>query len=95
MQIISHIIMIDGEARIERKPHLKAEMVARMFINGDYSIEEVMQHYDLTPSEVHAALAYYYDNRPALDAAYGAALEQIEQSALTLETFKARVSRKP
>lgn len=93
MQIVSHITMIDGEARIERKPHLKAEMVARMVVDGDYSVEDAMRHYDLTPGEVHAALAYYYDNRAELDAEYAATIDEIERNGLTLEQFKAKLSQ--
>ncbi len=92
MQIVSHIVLIDGVARIERKPHLKAEMVARMIVDGDYSVEDVMRHYDLLPGEVHAALAYYYDNRAELDPEYAATIEEIERNGLTLETFKAKLS---
>ena len=70
MEIINHIIMVDNVARILRKPHLKAEMVARIYVDGDYTIEGVMEHYGLTSSEVHSAIAYYYDNLQMLDAYY-------------------------
>ena len=91
MQIINHIVIKDGEARIERKPYLKAEMVARMYIDGDHSIEDVMQHYELEPAEVHAAIAYYYDNRDALDAAYQAAIEEIRGNAMSLTALEAKL----
>lgn len=67
-QLINHIEMRDGKAYVVGRGHLKAEMVARMVIDGDYSVEETMAHYDLSAGEVHAALAYYYDNRIELDA---------------------------
>jgi uncharacterized protein (DUF433 family) len=86
--------MIAGEARIERKPYLKAEMVARMSVDGDYTIEAVMEHYDLTPAEVHAALAYYYDHRDVLDAKHQAALDEIHENAITFEKFRAKLAQK-
>lgn len=95
MQIVSHIIMKDGEARIEGKEHIKAEMVARMYVDGDYSIEDVMAQYDLTASEVHAALAYYYDNQSQLDAAHQQALAEIRENAMTLAKFKQKLATKP
>ena len=92
MQIISHIVMKDGQARIEGKEHLKAEMVARMVVDGDYSIEDVAAHYGLTPAEVHAAIAYYYDNRAELDAAHERVIAEIHENAMMLEAFKARIA---
>lgn len=95
MQIINHIIMKDGQAYIERKPHLKAEMVARMYVDGDTSVEDVMAHYDLTTAEVHAALVYYYDNQAQLDTEYEQTLAEIRANAMTLDKFKEKISRNP
>jgi uncharacterized protein (DUF433 family) len=67
--IKNHIIYQDGEARIVGKEHLKAELVARMHVNGERDVDYVMEHYGLTRSQVYAALAYYYDNQQALDEA--------------------------
>lgn len=39
-QISSHIVIREGQARMEGKEHLKAEMVARMVVDGDYTIEQ-------------------------------------------------------
>ena len=92
MQITTHIIMKNGQAYIEGKEHLKAEMVARMYVDGDYSIDEVMSHYHLTAAEVHAALSYYYDNRDELEAAHTRVLAEIHENAITLEKFQAKIA---
>jgi uncharacterized protein (DUF433 family) len=94
MQIINHIVMKDGEARMAGKDHLKAEMVARLHVDGGYPIDEVMAQYGLTEAEVHAAIAYYYDNRAELDAAYEGVLTEIHENAMTLEKFKAKLATK-
>jgi uncharacterized protein (DUF433 family) len=94
MQIVNHIIMKDGTACIEGKEYMKAEMVARMVVDGDYTIEQVMAHYNLTASEIYAALAYYYDNRAELDAAHERTLKEIQENAMTLEKFKAKLAAK-
>lgn len=93
LQIVNHIVMRDGQGRIEGKEHLKAEMVARMYVDGDYTIDEVMLHYGLTAGEIHAAIAYYYDNQAELDAAYDKTLAEIRENAMTLEKFKAKTKR--
>lgn len=89
MQAVNHIVVKDGQARIDGKEHLKAEMIARMYVNGDYNVEQIMAHYGLTAGEVHAAIAYYYDNQAELDSAYNDTLAEIRKNAMTLEKFKA------
>ncbi len=39
-----YIMFKDNEARIVGKEHLKAELVARMYVDGKASIDEVMEH---------------------------------------------------
>ena len=92
MQITNHIVIRDGQARIEGKEHLKAEMVARMYVDGNATIDAVMEHYGLTAAEVHAAIAHYYDNRQALDAAYEQTVAEIRENAMTLEKLKERIN---
>jgi uncharacterized protein (DUF433 family) len=67
MQLITHLFIQDDQAYIVGRGHLKAEMVARMYVDGDYRIEDVMEHYQLSAAAVYAALSYYYDNRAELD----------------------------
>jgi uncharacterized protein (DUF433 family) len=94
MQVINHIEIQDGKAYIVGRGHLKAEMVARMVVDGNYSVQETMAHYNLSAGEVHAALAYYYDNRDALDQAREKQGEHINNSALNstehLEKLRSR-----
>ena len=54
----------------------------------NYSTEELMEAYpDLTPSEIHAALAYYHANRERVD-------EQIEASVRFAEEMRAKFPNK-
>ena len=94
MHIINHIEMIDGQAVIRGHGHLKAKMVARMHLWEGVSIEEVMEHYGLTASEVYAALAYYYDNQDALEVEYERTVAESRDDALTLEGYKARLAHR-
>lgn len=94
MELINHIIIRDNIAYIAGHDSLKAEMVARMVVDGEYSIEATMEHYQLTHAEVHSALAYYYDHKIALDEIYHEKLARIRASATTLDAFKQSVGRK-
>ena len=64
-----HIEKLNGEpARLERMPRVRvAQIVMNHFAHG-WSAEEICrQHQRLTPAEVHAALAYYFDHRDEID----------------------------
>jgi len=91
MQVVNHIEIRDDKAYIHGT-NKKAEMVARMYIGTDYSIEDVMDHYGLSAAEVHAAIAYYYDNQDALDARHQQAIQWAEENAMTLDKFKAKIA---
>ena len=91
MEVVNHIEIRDDQAYIHGT-NKKAEMVARMYVGTDYSIEEVMAHYNLSAAEVHAAIAYYYDNREALDARHEQAIQWAKGNAMTLDKFKAKIT---
>lgn len=92
MQMVNHI-EIRGEHAYIRGTNKKAEMVARMYVGTDYSIEEVMEHYNLRASEVHASISYYYDNQSELDVRHEKARQWAEENAMTLDKFKAKIDR--
>ncbi len=94
MEVINHIIMINGQAYIQRKPHLKAKMVARMYVWENQPIDQVMNHYELSASEVHSAIAYYYDNQELLDAEYEQAVAMAEDNVMTLDKLKRKITER-
>ncbi|MDX2078936.1 MAG: hypothetical protein SFZ02_21060 [bacterium] len=87
MQLTNHIIIKDGIAYIAERGHLKAEMVARMVVDGGYTVEETMEHYDLSASQVYSVLAYYYDNQTALDEAHEQKWANIRENALNADEY--------
>ena len=92
MEIKQHIVMREGRARIARRGHLKAYMVARMYLWEKATIEEVMEHSELTAAEVHSAIAYYYDNQEELDVEYEETVAEARKTAQTLEKFTAKIA---
>lgn len=46
---------------------LKVAIIANMHVHHQTSIEWIVENYDLTPAQVHAALSYYYDHAEELD----------------------------
>ena len=74
-KIVQHIVFVDNYARIAGTMY-KAVIVARMHAVAGQSIETVMEHYKLSRGQVHAALAYYYDNREELDTRLAANIQE-------------------
>lgn len=42
--------------------HISVEFIADLYVNHNLSAEEIAHNQELTPAQVHAALAYYYDH---------------------------------
>ena len=58
-----------GKPCIDGTRHRVIDIVADHVAHG-YSATQIVEHYpDLTPAQVHAALAYYYDHQDAMDSA--------------------------
>lgn len=93
MQILNHIEIRNDKAYI-RETNKKAEMIARMYVGTAYTIEDVMEHYNLSAAEVHAAIAYYYDNQEELDAKHQQAIQWAEDNAMTLDQFKEKIANR-
>ncbi|MCS6872978.1 MAG: DUF433 domain-containing protein, partial [Anaerolineae bacterium] len=55
----------NGKPRIAGKG-IAVQHVARMHRHG-WTAEQIAEAYDLTMSEVHAALSYYFDHRAEID----------------------------
>ncbi len=91
---INHIEIVDGKAYIQGRK-VKVRMIAGMVIEAGATIQQVMDHYHLSPAEVHAALAYYYDHQAeyeAEDRALQPLIEQVQaESEVRLTRLRARL----
>ncbi len=66
-----------GQPRIEGT-RITVNWIVRQIVRGRRAPEEVlMSHPDLSLAQIHAALAYYFDNRAAVETSLKAA-DQIE-----------------
>jgi uncharacterized protein (DUF433 family) len=61
-----YIEIRDGQARLAGRV-TKVKMVISRIIHGQSTIEETMEQYGITRSEVYACLAYYYEHKDAID----------------------------
>jgi len=68
-------------------------VINRLFHGTGASIEEVMEQYSLTRSEVHAVMAYYYDHKEAIDAYFEAEDQMADDNIPSLDSLKERLSK--
>ena len=48
--------------------HISVEFIADLYVNHGLLAEEIAHNQELTPAQVHAALAYYYDHPEEIEA---------------------------
>jgi hypothetical protein len=58
-----------------------------MHVQNETSIDWIAENYDLTHAQIHAALAYFYDNREAFEEKLREAQELLEQIGTPLSDF--------
>jgi uncharacterized protein (DUF433 family) len=75
-----HILKpLSEPARLERNPRLRVSQIVADYLAHGWSPEEMCrQHPDLTLSEAHSAMAYYFDHQQEIDSELAAELEQSE-----------------
>jgi uncharacterized protein (DUF433 family) len=90
---VNHIEIVDDHAMIQGK-HVKVHMVISMLIRAGASVDEVMEQYQLTPAEIHAALAYYYDNQSLIDQSFHEGEVLAQTIGKTIDDLRARWQNK-
>ncbi|GIK65139.1 MAG: hypothetical protein BroJett018_29330 [Chloroflexota bacterium] len=98
----NHIELVDnGFGRL--KPviagkRITVHEIASMVAIGGSPVEWVVENFDLTPAEIHAALSYYYDHQEQIDREIREADEYVEQHAIDarehLAKLRARLAAK-
>ena len=83
---IEHIVktpgVCGGDPRVAGR-RITVDFVVNYIERLKGSVEEMTEAFDLTPAQIHAALAYYYDHREEIDALIAEA-EQLYQADIAL-----------
>ncbi len=80
-----HIVKENGApAHLESHPRTRVAMIVMDYVARGLGPEDLVRHYPyLKLAEVHAAMAYYHDHQPEIDAEIQAELEQLQEDAKT------------
>jgi uncharacterized protein (DUF433 family) len=96
--MIKHIehIVIDNEIAYTQNRRVKVRMIAAKYLEAGENIESIAEHYNITLADVHAALAFYYDNRAMFDELDRRNQEQVGRYGISAEDHLAQIrSRLP
>lgn len=76
-----HIEKTEGQpARLGRIPRVRIAQIVMDYLAYGWSPDEMCrQHPYLTPAEAHAAMAYYFDHQPEIDAEIRAELDDVDR----------------
>ena len=93
-----HIEKIDSQpARLSRLPRIRVAQIVMDYLAHGWSPDEMCRHHPhLTPAEAHAAMAYYYDHQPEIDAEVQAEIDEVRtaQAAAPTTPFELRMRAK-
>lgn len=81
---IEHIIITNAKPQIAGKG-VSVQAVVTLYVRNQAPLTWIQQEFDLTPAEIYAALAYYYDHQAELDAAFADAEILTQQIATPAE----------
>ena len=71
-------------AHLKRLPRIRVAQIVMDHLAYGWSPDEMCrQHSYLELAEAHAAMAYYYDHQPEIDAEIRAEMEQVEEARKT------------
>ncbi len=87
---VQHIEIIEGKAYIVGR-RLKPKLIGRFYAMGGMTIEAIMEEWNLSRAEVHAAVAYYYDNQEEIERGFQEADEYARKVGISIDEFKAKV----
>lgn len=90
MEVVNHVEIREGKGYIKGQ-NIKAEMVARLHIMEQMSVQDVAEQYNLSTAEVYSAIAFYYDNQEMLDSEYETSLDLAQELGTSFDEFKAKI----
>ncbi len=79
----------NGKPRIAGKG-ITVQHIAALHNHG-WTVTDLIEEYELTPGQVHAALSYYYDHKDEIDQAIREAHTKAQSVGISAAEFRARI----
>ena len=91
--VIHILIDEEGIARTINR-HVKVKMIVQKHLTGGETLPVIADHYGIDLADVHAALAYYYDNQTVMDAEIARDEALIQQVGVSGADLKAKIRQR-
>lgn len=88
-----HVLLDENGIPRTINGRVKVMMIALKYRYGE-PIEAIAEHYDITLADVHAALAYYHDNKEAMDAETARKEALAREIGVSGEEFRAKIEQR-
>jgi uncharacterized protein (DUF433 family) len=88
-----HIEKVAAEpARLARVPRVRVAQIVMDYLAFGWSPDEMCrQHPYLLPAEAHAAMVYYFDHQPEIDAEINAELQAVDHAQRAATNSELRI----
>jgi len=90
---INHIEIRNGVPVIAETGH-KVALIAPAYVHGEASIEWIVENFDLTPAQIHAAISYYYDHVEEIEQYLREGDELVRQVGISSEEVLERMRQR-
>lgn len=71
---------------------IRVQDVVAWHVRGDWSIAQIVKDYGLSPAQIHAALAYYYDHQAEIDRALDR--DDLVEPGRDIQNLKERIAQR-
>lgn len=91
---VLHILIDDDGIPRTINKRVKVKMIVQRHILAKEPLESIVDHYGITLSDAYAALAYYYDNKAEIDAAFARAEALMKEFGVDGKELKAKIEQR-
>ena len=94
MTPVVHILIDENGTPRTVNQRVKVAMIVQKHLIGDASVDGIAAHYGIDLADVHAALAYYYDNKSAMDIDFARAEADVKRVGISGAELRSKVEQR-
>lgn len=88
---VEHIALRENGSPYVAGTGVKVANIATYALLHHWSIDKIAEELEITPAQIHAALAYYYDHKEEIDQAIKAGDELARQIGTSFQDLRQRI----
>ena len=88
---VTHILIDESGTPRTINRRVKVKMIIQKHLAGGEGFQDIAAHYGIDLADVHAAMAYYYDNKAAMDADFVRAEALVKEVGVSEAELKEKI----